>query len=112
MGTHPVYIASGGGRIWEYFQRHACPCGFHVAPRHVQLESPGPPSPAIVLNLVVIAVVHVKRGSRIGSEQTPYPIRAYCMANTRRIFSKHSVLDFTNKRRISLGRRPERRVSF
>jgi len=81
-------------------------------PRHVHLESPGLTCSAIVSGLRVIAVPHVKRGSRIGSEQTPYPIRAYCMANTRRIFAEHSVLDFTNKRRISLGGRQQWRVAF
>ena len=94
------------------FLSHGCPCRFHVAPRHVHLESLGLPCSAIVSGLRVIAVAHVKRGSRIGSEQTAYPIRAHCMANTRRIFAERSVLDFTNKRRISLGGRPQWRIAF
>ena len=85
---------------------HGCPCRFQVSPRHVHLENPGLLCTAIVFPLRVIAVVHLKRGSSIRSEQTPYPIRAYRVANTRRILPEHSVLDFTNKGRISLGGQP------
>src|ERR1700722_17536801 len=85
--------------------RHGCPCRFHVTPRHVHLASPELPCFAIVSGLRVIALFRAKRGSRPGPQQTPHSIRAYGVADTRRVLAQHSVLAFTIKRRLSLGRR-------
>ena len=89
---------SGFGKILSHGRVSIPRCPAPCVDRSLRL-----PCSAIVSALCVIAVAHVKRLSRVGSEQTPYPIRAYWMANTRRILSEQSVLGSTNKRRISLG---------
>ena len=121
LEANPVTNKGYGRRMQPHFQPTARLLKFEAMVAHVDSVLPRAkctssirqlPCSAIVSGLRVIAVAHIKRGSRIGSEQTPYPIRAYCMANTRRILPEHSILDFTNKRRISLGGRHQRRVAF